>query len=1031
VRLTDLRRLNGPNIYTSRPVTVARLELDGLTGHETSAHAGFAARLLAALPGLAGHHCAAGQPGGFTRAMARGTYFGHVTEHVALELSGLAGRDVYFGRTVWAGADGRYDVVMECPWDEPADSPVPRDLLCLALRVVGDVLAERAHHLDATLAEITSAVEQARLGVSTAALAEAARSRGIPVGRVGGLSLLKLGYGCHRRLAWAALTDQTSAVGVDIACDKVLAKQLLAGAGVPVPEGVVVHDEMAAVQAFADLGAPVVVKPRSGNQGGGITVGVATAAEAVQAYRHASAVGPAVIVEKYVPGTDYRILVVDGRMIAAARVRPATVTGDGVHDIAALVEIANADPRRGDGHARPLTKIPLDSEALACLAGQGLDPGSVPGPGELACLRRNANLSTGGSSTDVTDLVHPEVADLCCRAAAAIGLDVCGIDIRLVDISAPLHAARAGRRAGAVIEVNASPGLRMHLAPSAGRPRQVAGAILDRLYPPGALARIPVVSVTGTNGKTTTVRMISHILGQAGLRVGMATTDGVTVAGRLIKEADAAGPCSAEMILDDPAVEAAVLETARGGIVRRGLGYDKADVAVVTNITADHLGADGIDDLDDLTEVKALVAEEIQRGGTLVLNADDTRTAALATRPVVRERNPVIRYFSLDGRNPVIVAHRMSGGITCELRGRHLVETRGGEEAVLLSADDLPGSFGGAAAHLIANALAACAACRALGVSAKDIRHALSTFTPEQANPGRGNAYQVAGRPVVVDYGHNPAALAAMGRLLHDTWPGDAVAAITLPGDRRDDLVAETAAAVATWFGRVVIYEDRDLRGRRPGEMTALIRAALEEQRPGITIATAGGPAEALRSALALASGPGPVLLTYEKLPPVREALAALDAVLWPAGQAAPLDQDLAGPRVVQVDRHIVGGRGDRRGAGVDRDRLPGRGPVSVAHLAGQAGPPGVDHTGRRHRIGGRAAGRQLRVGHAVRRGKGHRRGEHALLAVTELVVVAVAPAEQQAVGQYHDRLPVVVEGPALGHLGDPTGQRHLDRHIR
>jgi cyanophycin synthetase len=343
--------------------------------------------------------------------------------------------------------------------------------------------------------------------------------------------------------------------------------------------------------------------------------------------------------------------------------------------------------------------------------------------------------------------------------------------VRLADISAPVRGSLPGQPGtwtGAVLEVNASPGLRMHLEPSGGQGRDVAGAILDRLYPPGAQARIPVVSVTGTNGKTTTVRMIGHILSQAGMTVGMTTTDGVRVAGRPVDFGDASGPRSAELVLDDLAVEAAVLETARGGILRRGLGYDRADVAVVTNITADHLGMDGIDDMDDLTDVKALVAEEIQPGGTLVLNADDSRVAALAARPAVRGRNPVVRYFSLDGRNPVILAHRMSGGMTCELRDGMIVETRGGEEHELLAVAGLPGSFGGSAAHLIANALAACAACRALGVSAKDIRRALATFTPGQANPGRGNVYQIYGRPVVVDYGHNAAALAAMGRLLHE-----------------------------------------------------------------------------------------------------------------------------------------------------------------------------------------------------------------------------------------------------------------------
>jgi len=883
VRLIDLRRLSGPNIYTSRPVAVARLELDELTRQETTSHVGFADRLLAVLPGLAGHHCAAGRPGGFVDAMARGTYFGHVTEHVALELSAQAGREVNFGRTEWAGADGRYDVMTACPRDEPADSPIPRDLLVLAMRLVGDVIAERISRLDAPLQAIAHAVEESRLGVSTAALAEAARKRDIPVRREGGLSMLRLGYGCHRRLVWAALTEQTSAVGVDVACDKVLAKQLLATAGVPVPAGTIVRTAADAAAAFARFGPSVVVKPRNGNHGGGVTVGVGSAAEAAEAYRRASVTGPEVIVERYVPGIDYRVLVVDGRVAAAAQLRPAAVTGDGIRDIQALVGIANTDPRRGDGHARPLTRITLDSQALGHLASQGLHPGSVPGPGTVVTLRRNANLSTGGTSTDVTDLIHPEVATMCCRAAAAAGLDVCGVDVRLADIAVPV-LSRPDVPAGAVIELNASPGLRMHLAPSAGRPRDVAGAIIDRLYPPGAPARIPVVAVTGTNGKTTTVRMIAHILGQAGLHVGMATTDGVYSAGQLVHQADASGPRSAEMVLDDPAVEAAVLETARGGIIRRGLGYDKADVAVITNITADHLGADGVDDLDELTDVKALVAEEICHGGTLVLNAEDSRTAGLASRPAVRGRNPVIRYFSLDGRSPVALAHRMSGGITCELREGRLVETRGGEETVLLGVDELPGSFGGGAAHLIANALAAIAACRAIGVSVKDIRRALTTFAPDTANPGRGNVCQVAGSPVIVDYGHNAAALAAMGTLLHRAWGGDPVAAITLPGDRRDDLVASTAASVAAWFGRVVVYEDYDLRGRQPGEMTELISAALRVRRPGIAIVPATGPEDALRCALALAYPCDPVLLLYEKLGPIREILTAFGAVPWPPG---------------------------------------------------------------------------------------------------------------------------------------------------
>ena len=964
MRLIALRRLNGPNLYTSRPVAVARLELDELTGQETTCHEGFAGQLTSLLPGLAGHHCAAGRAGGFLEAMARGTYFGHVTEHVALELSALAGRPVYFGRTVWAGGEGRYDVVTECPRYEPPDSPVPQSLLRLAIGMVSALLAERDPLLGPELAVISRTVEQERLGVSTAALARAARKRGIPVRRVGSLSLLRLGYGCHRRLLWAGLTSQTSAVGVDAASDKLLAKQLLDGAGVPVPRGGAASSAAEAAEVLTSIGGPAVVKPRDGNHGAHVSVGVTTAAEAAEAYRRASAGSPAVIVEAYIPGHDYRVLVVDGRMVAAAQLRPASVTGDGRHDVETLVARANTDPRRGDGHARPLTRIVLDSESLSHLAASGLGPRSAPGRGQVVTLRRNANLSTGGTSTDVTDLVHPQVAAMCCRAAATLGLDVCGIDLRLTDIAAPLYGGGPGGPdvpSGAVIEVNACPGLRMHLAPSAGRARDVAAPIIDGLYPPGTPARIPIVAVTGTNGKTTTVRMISHILGQAGLRVGMASTDGVFIGGQLIRPGDAAGPRSAGLVLDDPGVEAAVLETARGGILRGGLGYDRADIAVLTNITADHLGDDGVADLDDLTGIKVLVAEEIQRGGTVVLNADDPRTAAMATRPAVRERQPVIRFFSLNGKNPVIVKHRMAGGATCELRGTDLVEARGGEETVLLSVKDIPGTFGGAASHVVANALAAVSACRALGVSGKDIRHALATFTPLQANPGRGNVYQVAGCPVIVDYGHNPAALAAMGRLLRDAWQGDPVAAITLPGDRRDDLVAETAATAAAWFSRVVVYEDSDLRGRRPGEMTGLISAAMRRHRPDVTIMPAAGPEQALRSALSLAAPGDQVLFVYEKLAPVHALLASLGATPWPG-------EDAAGGRLPasRAQRQRAGKARRRRrwqpfahtfASGSASQRRPARGPLSAA---GRGWLPG---TGRLPGRGRLLPGRGCRTG--------------------------------------------------------------------
>jgi cyanophycin synthetase len=918
VRFTDLRHLNGPNVFTTSPVSVARLELDDLTGKETTDFGGFAERLLAALPGLADHHCAAGKPGGFLEAMARGTYFGHVTEHVALELSALADREVHLGRTMWAGADGHYDVMMECPLDEPADSEVPAALMRLAMRTVHDVLERRTPAPAAELERITELAERERLGISTAAIAAAARNRNIPVRRVSSRSLLRLGHGRHQRLVCAALTSQSSAVGVDIAADKSLTKQMLAAAGIGVPEGIVAWSADEAADAARQLGGEVVIKPLGGNHGANLTIGVRSEAETAAAYLKAAVKSDAVLVEAFVPGTDYRVLVIDGQIAAAAELRPASVTGDGDHTIGQLVEIANTDPRRGHGHSRELTRIRLDADAMAHLDGLGLDDHSVPESGQTVTLRRNANLSTGGTSRDVTELMHPDVADMCRRAASISGLDICGIDLRLADISAPLRSAAnhgpvhqgsvqrgrvhreplrsASGQPGGVIELNACPGLRMHLSPTEGTARDVASMVVDSLYPPGLPSRIPVISVTGTNGKTTTVRMIDHVLRHAGVRVGMSCTDGVHIAGRLVHAADASGPRSAEMVLGDPSVEAAVLETARGGILRRGLGYDEADVAVVTNISADHLGDDGVDDMDELIHVKALVAEQIRAGGSVVLNAEDPATAALAERAAVRRRAPVIRYFGLNADAPVLAAHRQSGGIGYTVVDGQLTEIEDSEQRAVMAVSELPGAFGGLARHVVANALAAAAACRAAGMSVKDIRNALTTFTPEEANPGRANIYRADASAVIVDYGHNAAALQATGQFIADTWGGEPTAAVTLPGDRRDDLLVQTAAAIADRFGKVVLYEDCDKRGREPGAMTALIGTALRQARPAIRCEEAENPADALRAALALAGG-GPVLFVYEKFEMALDALAAVGARPWPeAGHPERTESVVAEP---------------------------------------------------------------------------------------------------------------------------------------
>jgi cyanophycin synthetase len=880
MRIVELRRLRGPNMYCSHPVAVALVDLQEFTGQETREFPAFTTRLLGCLPGLAEHHCAAGRPGGLVDKLGEGTFFGHVLEHVTLELSRLIGRDVYFGRTLWAGTPGWFRLILECPDDEWPEDPVAEQLLTLGVTLVSELAGGRAPddvvrkgEPGPQLLQIAALYDNERLGVSAAELARAARERDIPVRRLTDVALLQLGYGCRRRLVWAASTEQTSAIGVDIACDKAVTKQLLVAAGIPVPEGIAVHSAEEAVAAFDYLGGPVVVKPVGGNHGRDVFIAV-TASEASTAFTVAGQNGGLVLVEEYVSGTDYRALVVGGRVVAA-ELSPAQVTGDGVHDVAALVAQVNADPRRGIGHDRPLTRIVLDDTALAYLKRHGLTPASVPAHGQVVRLRHNANLSTGGTSKDVTDSVHPAIARMCIRAAAVIGLDICGIDLRMADISQP---PGTGVARGDIIEINATPGLRMHLNPSEGSSRDVAGHIVATLYPPGSSSRVPIVSVTGTNGKTSTVRLTAHLLRQQGLRVGMTTTAGVYIGDDLIHASDASGPKSADMVLGDPTVEAVVLETARGGIVRRGLGYDRADVAVVTNISSDHIGTDGVDTIDDLVSVKSLVAEQLRKGGHLVLNADDEHCVSIGRRAAVQDRDPVIRYFSVSPGNPVVAGHLRDGGVAYLLDDGELVEAEGATRRTLVGRREVPQGWDGEAGFMVANVLAAAAAVRALGATAQEIGDALAAFEPIRDNPGRLDVFTVGEVPVVLDYAHNPAALAAVGAFVSGRWGRDNVAVLTLPGDRTDVLVADSARAVARAFDRVVIYEDVDLRGREPGEMTKLISSALTEVRPDIRYEPAASMEEAVTLGLALAAPADPVLVVYEKLEPVLALLGRLGA---------------------------------------------------------------------------------------------------------------------------------------------------------
>jgi cyanophycin synthetase len=885
MKIVSIHHLRGPNVYLSRPAVVARMRLDELTGRETSDVTGFTERLLRALPGLAEHHCAAGAPGGFVSRLRGGTYFGHVTEHVCIELSQLIGRNVSFGRTVSAGEPGLYDLIVECPQDESPDSTLPASLLEAAVDVVTAVEAGATVPLPQRLADLADLAEREATGPSTRAIIAAARRRGIPVERFGDLSLLRLGWGTRRRLVWAAMTDATGGVGIDIAGDKQVTRRLLNEAGAPVVPGGSARTSEEAVSLLARLGAPVVVKPRHGRQGEHVALNLGTPAEVERAF---AAAGGDVVVERQLPGRDYRVLVVAGEVVAAAERVAAHVIGDGESTIADLVERTNADPRRGVGHARVLTRIDLDDTAMLLLARQDCTLDTVPAAGHQVWLRENANLSTGGSSRDVTDRLHPDVARLCVRVAALVGLDVAGIDLRLPDIADPLPpTGDPDLLTGGVIEVNAVPGLRMHLAPVQGRARDVGDAIVRAMFAGGSDGRIPTVAVTGTNGKTTVARLSAFLMGGTGLRVGLATTEGVSIDGRMIQYADATGPRSAQMVLGDPGVQAAVLETARGGTLRRGLGYDWTDVGVLTNITADHLGQDGLTSIEDIAHVKALVAERVRDGGTLVLNADDPWVRSMVDRPRVRADRKRIVWFSADPRNPVIVAHLGKGGIAYLVEDGWLVQATGARRTPLVRMAELPGAYGGAAPYAAANALAAIAAARALGTPQQTVVERLGAFDPIVHNPGRGTLLRRGDVSLVVDYAHNPAALAVVLRTLHRLWgPDRCVAAVTLPGDRRDDLLAACAQVVADGVSRAVLYPDEDLRGRAPGEVPALVEREMRARRPALHAIRADNYRAAVEAALQMALPGDVVLVLYENVEPMMALLSQLGAV--PAA-AAPV----------------------------------------------------------------------------------------------------------------------------------------------
>jgi cyanophycin synthetase len=626
-----------------------------------------------------------------------------------------------------------------------------------------------------------------------------------------------------------------------------------------------------ATGVFRELGPPVVVKPLDGNQGRGVSLSVADEDQLAEAFRAAQEHSKRVVIERMVTGRDYRVLIVNGAMIAASEKTPAHVIGDGSHSIAELIEITNRDPRRGEHHSKPLSCMEPDTVMTAYLARSGRGLHSVPASGEWVLLRESANLSTGGEARDVTDDVHPTIARLCERAARVIGLDIAGIDIVLPDISEPFSR-------GGIVEVNAAPGIRMHESPSAGQPRNAASAIVDMLFPNGSNGRIPIVAITGTNGKTTTTRMIGSLLRAARKTVGMTTTDGIYIGGHEIARGDMTGPWSARVVLTDPTVEVAVLETARGGIVRSGLGYDWSDVAVYTNIQRDHIGQDGIESVDDIYCIKRLIAERVREGGTIILNADDEILARLPHDRRVSGTPRQIVYFSLSSTNPLVQTHVHAGGTAYVLHAGWVEVRRAESQRRIVRASTVPCTLGGTAEFQIANVLAAIAAAAAVGMSLQDIVAGLESFQNGCQNSGRVNLFEVNGGVMVIDYGHNAHAITGIVRMV-SRWPAQRrITVLGLPGDRTDDLIIDATRAAASGFERIILREDYDLRGRTSGEITSLMHHCLREQFPAVQVETILDEVDAVRAA-AEHMRPGDVVVAFcDRKDLIADALRQLNA---------------------------------------------------------------------------------------------------------------------------------------------------------
>ena len=873
--------MQGPNQWSIHhpQLIVAQMDLGAQAGCSPDQLAGLGRQLQTLLPGLSVHCCLEGPPVGFAGRLPAGSGLAYLIERIAVHLQTLSGSSSTFGGTESTGREGEYYVLTEYQVEE-----VGMYALRAAVRMAGSLLRGEPPAVAAAIETLRGLREEAFAGPSTHAILEEARRRNIPVLTLSPDGLYQLGYGAHQRRIRASIAGTTSYLGVEIAGNKRETKHLLRQAGIPVPEGTTVKSKLELPAALARVGFPAVIKPLDGHQGKGITVGVRTESEALEALELAQLFSAEAIVEQYVEGQDYRLLVVNGKLVAAALRKPAAVTGDGRLTIRELVGQVNADPRRGAGHGSSLTAIRLDDLTEALLAEKGLSPDSVLPAGSQVLLKKTANLSTGGTATDVSGEVHPDNVLLAERVARIVGLDICGIDVM-----APSLATPVATHGGAVIEVNAAPGLRMHLSPSQGQPRNVAAPIVDMLFPAPEMARIPIVAVTGTNGKTTVTRLTAHLAAGAGHRVGFTCTDGTYLDGRLVQPGDNTGPLSAQVILREPDVDFAVLECARGGLLRAGLGFDQCDVAIVTNVAADHLGQGGIGSVSQMARLKSVLPLSVKPGGCAILSADDALVYAM------RESLPCrVALFSLDPRNRRLLDHALAGGLIATVEDGMIILDEDGKYIEVAKVSGLPITFEGTAPFMIRNVLASVLAAYVSGFDPEAIRQALHTFVPSaQTTPGRMNLFAFKEFRLLVDYAHNPAGLRALGEYIAQSGATTTVGIITGVGDRRDEDIREMGEVASELFDEVVIRFDQDLRGRTMDQILDLLLEGIRRVDARKPVRVFSTEEEALVLAVTNA---GPGWLVVDCTDKVADALAVVARLLKaedvsrPVSNSGPVD---------------------------------------------------------------------------------------------------------------------------------------------